>query len=146
MANKKRMTCFVYVMGLKDGGAILPRTKIGISEDPERRRKQIATGSPWEPFIYRKVEFANRLDARRKEAELHDRLSDVRCTGEWFDGAPATIISRVSSNLKRDGALPPLDRGYATFKATGAKPFSVYSAGGLGARAAALAERWAAGA
>lgn len=69
----------VYVIGAA-GFAV----KIGIATDPERRLKEIQTGSPERLRIYAFVELASGL-ARAVERECHAQLDHLRKNGEWFD-------------------------------------------------------------
>lgn len=66
-----------YVYFIEGEG--LARIKIGYSEDPEKRLKQLSTGSPTKLRLVKKV----RGDADL-EKELHKRFEHLRYDKEWF--------------------------------------------------------------
>lgn len=72
----------VYLMQM-DGGPI----KIGRARNPEARRQQIQTGSPVPVCLIAVVQDGD----RHFEAELHQRFSRHRISGEWFVAAPEII-------------------------------------------------------
>ncbi len=57
----------------------LSRVKIGYSDDPEKRIKQLSTGSPVSLKIYAKVPGNQAM-----EKEIHQRFSHLRVENEWF--------------------------------------------------------------
>jgi len=76
---------FVYAIREKDTGHI----KLGISNDPDRRMKELQTGNshPLELLGYRRA--VNRF---KDEQEIHKEMSAYHLRGEWFDsGAPITF-------------------------------------------------------
>lgn len=72
------MACFVYVMRCEG------RTKIGMADDVEKRRRGIqhAVGSP--VTLCGKREFLSRKVASAVERSLHSIFAANRLHGEWF--------------------------------------------------------------
>lgn len=68
---------YVYLMHCHQTGLY----KIGISDDPERRRRQIQNMSG---LPVRVIQFWMVWDARGTEAVLHRHLDAYRLEGEWF--------------------------------------------------------------
>jgi uncharacterized protein YeeX (DUF496 family) len=54
--------------------------KIGRSKNPEKRLKQLSTGSPYKLEIIKKIRGNENL-----EREIHDKFSHLRMNGEWFE-------------------------------------------------------------
>jgi len=55
--------------------------KIGVSKHPEKRLEQLQTACPFDIELVTTFSAEN---AGQLEAEIHNRLSDYRKTGEWF--------------------------------------------------------------
>lgn len=72
---------YVYLMW----GAGTGLYKIGISDQPERRRRQLANASGLDVRIVSVWEVWN---ARETERVLHRYFRDVRREGEWFQMEP----------------------------------------------------------
>ncbi len=60
-------------------------TKIGISNNPEKRIKQLQTGSSRPLIIRYAIRFNNRDEAIKVENALHKKYSRYKLIGEWFD-------------------------------------------------------------
>lgn len=56
------------------------RIKIGFSDDPEKRIKQLATGSPYPLQLLKVFE-----GTQQQERRIHARFTEYRVTGEWFE-------------------------------------------------------------
>jgi hypothetical protein len=69
---------YVYAIREVDGG----RIKIGISKDPERRLKQLQTGSSSELEL---VAMREATGGFADEKEIHRLNESVRIHGEWFE-------------------------------------------------------------
>jgi len=69
-----------YVYLIRSGGN--GYCKIGVSNNPENRRKQLQTSNPYILTLENQyeTEFANLV-----EKTLHRRYSHYRTNGEWFD-------------------------------------------------------------
>ena len=75
----------LYLIYARDVG----RVKIGLSNDPTKRLKQLQTGSPVELELFA---FKNYQNAHVKESELHQRFQNKRVHGEWFELEPLDYI------------------------------------------------------
>jgi len=71
----------------------LERAKIGLSNDPERRLKELQTGSPV-PLELFAFQYSKRAKAR--EAELHKKFKNRHLHGEWFDLKPLDYVTILS--------------------------------------------------
>lgn len=72
----------IYVMRCGD------KLKIGIAKDPEKRRKTLQTGNAEKIILEWSRE---RADAFHLETHLHQKFSNHRLAGEWFDGNSITV-------------------------------------------------------
>ena len=80
--NLKTFNFFVYVIAaLKDGPV-----KIGFSNNPYARLKELQTGNPQKLFILGTLGFKDKYPAELVEKLLHLHLTNnnVRAEGEWF--------------------------------------------------------------
>lgn len=75
--DQDQKTEYVYVIGCGSHGV-----KIGTSHNPEERRDSLQTGSPIPLEILNTIESS---EASRLESSLHERYSQYRLSGEWFD-------------------------------------------------------------
>lgn len=86
---------FVYVIRHPHGFV-----KIGKSNDPERRYKQIRRYSPYSLELAGSIraidDQADGSYLKTTEAELHHYYSRYRLKGEWFDLWPAEVEALVS--------------------------------------------------
>lgn len=71
---------YVYIIGMP-GQAI---SKVGISNRPAKRLKQLRTGSPFKLFLAFEFETPAKWVARELEAAFHKVLRRERMNGEWF--------------------------------------------------------------
>jgi hypothetical protein len=71
--------------------------KVGISDDPERRLRQIQTGHPSELRIVKSWWFASTNDAALVEKSVHGLLKvlGAHASGEWFSASPSTVLEHV---------------------------------------------------
>lgn len=81
--NKVR-PCYLYVIGMREGGIDLPYSKLGISDNVDRRIRDMTTGTPFDIFCEYSVPLENRLAALAAETKMHIELDGVRVRGEWF--------------------------------------------------------------
>ena len=70
----------VYVMNVT-GSDIY---KIGITNNPETRRRALQTANSSRLSIWGSWEFSNRKLCETLESQLHYELDANRCMGEWF--------------------------------------------------------------
>lgn len=76
-------------------GTVTLVTKIGISDTPSRRLRQIQRHSPERLYVCATLACKNEGEARRIESELHWKFADYRTLYEWFD-IPACEIAEQS--------------------------------------------------
>jgi hypothetical protein len=92
----RHRTC-VYVMAMRRGQEVIA-TKIGISDDPEKRRRQLETGSPF-PITLEYVSAPMRRDyALDIEAAIHANMGP-RLRGEWFTASINEAIDCTEKGL-----------------------------------------------
>lgn len=90
--------CYLYAIGLRNGDEVFPYTKIGISDNVDRRLKDMSTSLPFDAFCAHKVAMESRTAAFRAEGIMHSSLADLREKGEWFRISPyeaAAMIGQV---------------------------------------------------
>jgi predicted GIY-YIG superfamily endonuclease len=80
---------YVYVIG----GTEKPY-KIGITNNPERRLKNLQTGHPFELKIHYKEEIPE-SQVRLIEQTIHKTIKYKQTHGEWFDISLEEAISEV---------------------------------------------------
>ena len=90
-------------------GRWLGPSKVGISNDADRRRSTFATAHYNGIVVY--ATFPAR-DARSLEDAAHDFLQPVRRRGEWFNASPAFAAAavRIAAGKPRRGIAPALHR------------------------------------
>lgn len=76
--------------------------KIGITQTPDSRVKQIQTGSHLEVELLETIWFDSRELALWAEKLLHEKLSTHRVRGEWFD-MPCPSLERLVEELGEYG-------------------------------------------
>lgn len=85
MSRDDPKPCYVYLICSEIDGQLVGPCKVGISDRPEKRLKQVQTGSPRKLVIG----FAFRLFSRRfaqvVEGAFHAGHAEHRMQGEWFD-------------------------------------------------------------
>lgn len=96
------MESFLYVIKSKSSST---EVKIGFSDDPEARLKQLQTGHP-EPLevIYR--EGVDSSKVRYLERIIHQVNKSRRLKGEWFLLSPQDAILEVKHAVIRYGDDP----------------------------------------
>lgn len=82
---------FLYVIAASEKGPV----KLGLSQDPERRVRQLQTGSA-QPLRLFHVEEVHDTRVRVAEKALHKMLGHRRMKGEWFDLDVETAIGEVT--------------------------------------------------
>ena len=102
------MKAFVYVISGEHG-----RQKIGCSDNPKQRLKELQTGSPY-PLKFEFVGEAENNSAGQIEVEAHFMLNPHKAPGgdEWFVVPPDVAITAVMAAAHRLGyRLRPVDVG-----------------------------------
>lgn len=69
---------YVYALAAAD------RIKIGFSDQPNDRMREIQTGCPYPLRLVCTQQFDTENAAREREKELHDKFHVKRVHGEWF--------------------------------------------------------------
>ena len=83
-------TMYVYAIRNKHTG----RIKLGISENPERRLKELQIGNDCELELLAYREAANRY---KDEKAIHDKHQHLRVRGEWFDvPVPVAVADEIA--------------------------------------------------
>ena len=83
-------TMYVYAIRNKHTG----RIKLGISENPERRLKELQIGNDCELELLAYREAANRF---KDEKAIHDKHQHLRVRGEWFDvPVPVAVADEIA--------------------------------------------------
>lgn len=109
---KHEIECYVYIMGrLGDDWQITGSTKIGISNNPIHRLKQVQREEADRLVLVAKFPFWSRAHARQVEAAFHHACRGHRLRGEWFDMTPSDAVGVMSENLKSfiNDTLSPAD-------------------------------------
>ena len=83
-------TMYVYAIRNNHTG----RIKLGISENPERRLKELQIGNDCELELLAYREAANRF---KDEKAIHDKYQHLRVRGEWFDvPVPVAVADEIA--------------------------------------------------
>jgi len=88
---------YIYIIEAKEN-----KIKIGISKDPEKRLKQLQTGSFDKLKLVYKVE-VKKEQSRYLEKKIHHNNNFNRINGEWFCISKQTAISEVDHAIIRYG-------------------------------------------
>ena len=91
---------FIYVMAQNSPEPGAAYVKIGISSDPEGRRRQLQTGNPNHIDLIESFKVSGRYEAETVERLVHAFLKDCALSGEWFLCAVARAISTVEILVK----------------------------------------------
>lgn len=70
--------CALYVLGANG------RVKIGISRDPDERRRKIEFTSGFDTVLLATEWYDRRAEAEMQERAMHSAFEDARLVGEWF--------------------------------------------------------------
>lgn len=74
-----------------------PRVKIGWAKNPEQRRRELQTGSPYPLKLLHTIE----TDEKELEAELHRQYQTCRVQGEWFE-LPEIALEAIQEATEGD--------------------------------------------
>lgn len=85
----KKLTVFVYII------AFAQATKIGISENPQSRLREIQTSNPHELRLVKTYASHDRAAAIWVEKLLHQRYEEFRLAGEWFNIHADIVIKDI---------------------------------------------------
>lgn len=73
---------FIYAIGTKSD-----LQKIGYSDNPEKRLKQLQTGNPEQLYLHHTISIVSSR-ARLVEQFIHSQINYKRTKGEWFRMSP----------------------------------------------------------
>lgn len=102
-------TSFIYVIGEADSSR--KSVKIGISQDPQDRLRQLQTGHPEKLSIHH-LEPVEPARARIFERFIHDEIAYLRSHGEWFRLTPEEAIGEVRFAIIKWEGNPMLESIY----------------------------------
>lgn len=86
---------YIYVIG-----ADSPPYKVGISQDPQRRLKNLQTGHPQKLYIH-SIKETEVSKTKLLESVIHHYLKLHRTHGEWFDMSLDDIKLEIDYALMR---------------------------------------------
>jgi hypothetical protein len=89
---------FLYVIAADPSGPV----KLGLSGNPEKRVRQLQTGSAL-PLVLFHVEEVETSKVKIAERALHRLLGHKRMTGEWFNMSVDQAITEVVHIRMTDG-------------------------------------------
>lgn len=87
--------CFLYVIG-RDEGPV----KVGISQNPWGRLKQLRTGCPFPARLMHVETMRDRAHAEEHERWFHEAHSILRTAGEWFNMEAIIAVESVRTCLQ----------------------------------------------
>ena len=93
---------YIYIIGNPDAfGKLRTWYKVGLSNNPERRRKTFNTAAPYDYKIYATIEVE---DMYTVEKALHNELRKYRMrrNREWFDVKLDTILNVARRYCKKN--------------------------------------------
>jgi|HigsolmetaGSP12D_1036236.scaffolds.fasta_scaffold01876_5 T5orf172 domain. len=94
------MESYIYVIASREEGPV----KIGYSDDPSRRLKQLQTGHPETLRIFYQEEIGyGRRKASLLERIIHKQNVHKRLKGEWYDLTVENAILEVQYAIIRFG-------------------------------------------
>lgn len=97
--------------------------KIGVSDFPENRLRQLQTGNPLQLRLVATFEGDGRDQVLGWEELVHKLFSDKRLSGEWFDVSAQTIIEHVKHWKINPGRSKPFVRPRKSSKSSQFVPF-----------------------
>ncbi len=100
MSDQEIKPCFVYLICSEVEGNLRGPCKIGISDKPDKRLKQVQTGSPQKLVIAFAFRVWNRKFAQVVEAAFHVSHAEQRLNGEWFDLSAKDALRGLVETLK----------------------------------------------
>lgn len=92
--------CFIYLICSEIDDQLQGPCKIGISDNPDKRLKQVQTGSPNRLVVAFAFRVWNRKFAQVVEGSFHAGHAEHRMQGEWFDLAAHDALRGMVDVLK----------------------------------------------
>lgn len=96
---------YVYIMYC--GGAAHPRSKVGISANPEARLRHLQRSSAFGVRLVQAWDVGSKEVALQVESEVHKRLKDRRVRGEWFKCQEHIAMHALHDVLRERGLMRP---------------------------------------
>lgn len=85
---------YIYVIAYNEAGPV----KIGYSENPDRRVRQLQTGQSNKLVLYYS-QGVSKVEARKIEKQIHATNGYLRSRGEWFNMSIEDAIVEVKHGL-----------------------------------------------
>lgn len=92
--------CHVYVIASFNIDGSPGPIKVGLSDNPKARLRQLQTGSPFRMELVAVFSFPNREIARAVEAAFHQAQKKWKTSGEWFDLKVDVAVFVMCLNIK----------------------------------------------
>lgn len=92
--------CYVYLICSQVDGKLHGPCKVGISDKPEKRLRQVQTGSPHKLIVAFAFLFWDRRMASLVETAFHDCHDESRMQGEWFNMLPHEALRGLVDVVK----------------------------------------------
>lgn len=102
-------TSYIYIICHYNDGKPIAPSKIGVSDFPERRLKQLVGGNPNQLFLYQKFAIPDKKMAFVLEDAILKTSSEKKMMGEWLNIAPSDLFILMIINLKTMFALLGFD-------------------------------------
>jgi hypothetical protein len=90
---------FLYIIAVNYDGVLCAPIKVGVTNDTQRRLREIQTANHLKLGIFSFYEFPDEETARRSESFIHSVLSNARLEGEWFDIEPQRFLSKFFRDI-----------------------------------------------
>lgn len=87
--------CFIYAICHMRDGVMTGPVKVGISQAPHIRLRELQVGSPYKLAISVCILLDHRKFARDVESAVHASMENVRLNGEWFDIHPLEATGEI---------------------------------------------------
>lgn len=101
LSSRDKFDHYVYVMShITDDWQLANPVKVGISERPARRLKQVRRDVGKPLVLVATFPFWKRSHAYMVEQAFHKACATYRLQGEWFDMTPADAIGVMDKNLR----------------------------------------------
>ena len=105
----------MYVYIIQSGTSRKAPLKIGVSDDPGKRIKQLQTGNPEVLKVLTTIRCKTKKHAYTLEGELHRMLSDKSILNEWFSCAKKSALNAIS-RLANNESIPQVKKHEDIFK------------------------------
>jgi hypothetical protein len=101
LSNRDPLDHFVYIMSaIDDDWQLVPLVKVGISQHPKKRLKQVRADVGHTVVLAATFPFWKRSHAFIVEQAFHKACAGCRVKGEWFDMTVADAVGVMDKNLR----------------------------------------------